>query len=127
MSLSEEGALLRVALLVARADGHSKVEETATAVQALPYLFNDLSEQQLRGLLLDAEKDITDNPEHEVMERILSSLPGHGSRVSALKVACSVAGADQMLTWQETSYLSRFAEQLGLSRRDIGQIVKTVR
>jgi len=127
MVLSQEEALLRIALVVAHADGHADPVETARAVQALPIIFNDMSETQLRRLLAAAEEDVAAAPELDIMERVLVALPDHAARVSALKVACLVAGADQMLSWRETSVLARLAEQLGLSRRDVSQVVRAAR
>jgi len=127
MALSQEEALIRIALLVTRADGHSRPAEMHAAMQALPALYQDLSEPQLEALMAAAEKELADKPELEVMERVLEALPDHAARVSALKVACLVADADQMLSWQETSYLSRLAAQLDLSRRDVSKVVRAAR
>lgn len=118
--------MLRIALLVARADGHVRPEETQAVVQALPGTFQDMSERDLRALMEDAVADVAKQSEDEVMDHVMAALPDHGSRVAALKVACLVASADQLLSWRETSYLSRLADRLGLSRRDVRQVVRAV-
>ncbi len=127
MVLTLEEALLRVALMVARADGHTRPDEAATAIQALPILFRELSDRRLEELLEGAQADLDGQDEDSVMARVLEALPDHAAKVNALKVACLVAGADQMLAWSEASYLSRLAQQLGLSKRDVGQVVRAAR
>lgn len=124
MAYSREEAILRVALLVARADGRVGPEETKAAVQALPGSFQDMSERQLLDLMRAAERDIAETPEDEVMDRIAAGLPEHANRLLALKVGCLVASADQLLSWRETSSLSRVAERLGLSRHEVKKVVR---
>lgn len=127
MPLSQDEALLRVALLMARCDGHAAEEETAAALQAMPRLVQGLSQQDLALLAVAADKDLRDNPEDDVMRRVLVALPDHGARVAALRVACAVAIADGMLSWAENSSLSRLATQLQLSRRDVSTVVRSTK
>ncbi|MFO1533362.1 MAG: TerB family tellurite resistance protein [Thermoplasmatota archaeon] len=117
--LTEAEALLRVALLVSRADGHESPEEMVAVAQALG---NRLGGPGIDTTQLwNASMEITTTPAKEILKRVTKALP-ETARIRAFEVACEVAKADNRLHWNETSQMVDVAKALGLKEADVRKV-----
>lgn len=123
--LTHDQALLRVAMLVARADGIEDAKEYATVSKILGERLGHLGDPELEAVVSDAFRDVTALPPEQTLVRVRSALPERAARIQALHVACQVAIADNRLAWQESRQMLDFAQALGLTRGDLSDVLHT--
>ncbi|MES2154366.1 MAG: hypothetical protein V4510_04450 [bacterium] len=125
MGFTQEEALARIVALTMRAGRPPASGQGPSPWHRVPHAFEGMTDAQVRRLVAAGQEDVAQRGEEDVLTQALAALSGHSARVTALRVACVVAGDDRMLSWSETSHLSRLAKRLGLSRRDVGRVVRS--
>jgi tellurite resistance protein len=123
--LTEDEALLRVALLTARADGTPSTAEAAALERVLGRRMRHLKGPELQVLVGGAVAEVETGSPDVVLRRVKEALPTKAGRVLALQVACEIANADGRLAKEETQHLVALAAALGLSQHDVSLIVRS--
>ena len=122
-ALSEPEALLRVALLVSRADGNQSPEEMVVMAETIGTRL--ISPTVAKVQLWRASQEITTTPAKEVLREVRRALADSRGRERAFEVACEVAKADKRLSWDETKQMIQVAKALGLKKQDVQRIAAT--
>ncbi len=123
--LTQEQALLRVAMMVAQADGAEDARERATASTVLAKRLAGLDDTALDRLVRDALRDVGGVAQAQVLAALKPAFPDRAGRLEAMHVACQVALADKRLAWQESREMLDFAASLGLARDDVTAVLHT--
>ncbi len=121
--LTQDQALLRVAFLVAHADGRQTSSEMAAISDLVGERLVHLDGAQVEALAMDAVRDVSQFPIQEVLPRVRRALPDRQSRILALHVACEIARADKVLDWRETQHLMDIIAALGLKKADVDSVL----
>ena len=118
--MTESEAMLRVALLVAHADGHESEEEMVATAEVLGTRL--ISPTVAKVQRWRASHDVATVPAKDLLKQVRKVLAKPEDRVKAFKVACEVAKADKRLSWNETQQMVEVAKALGLKTAQVQQI-----
>jgi len=123
--LTQDEALLRVAFLMANADGRQSGAELTAISNSLGKRLVHLDGAQVESLALEALREVSQYPLGEVLPRLRQALPDRAARITALHVACQVARADGRLALAETEQLVELVAALELGEADVQKVLHT--